>query len=262
MAAILARGVQILIAIGGAYFVAIWFALVVWTFQDIQERSRSVVAQIFSTLVVVLFWVPGVLIYLILRPRDTLDETFQRSLEEEYLLQDLEELSLCPNCQRYVQDDFLFCPHCRVELRAPCAGCAQSIDLRWEICPYCGTEQYPDDQAAGLEAEEMIVPPWEAPVAPSFGRFMQNSRERVSSRWNRLARQETVVLDRDSSVEMYDPESPNAMDGTGLPRANGRPTTRPATQWERLDEAVASAGSDTRELPAGDRHGANGRRGD
>ncbi|HEX7071487.1 MAG TPA: zinc ribbon domain-containing protein, partial [Rhodothermales bacterium] len=138
MEALLARAVQLLVALGGAYLLALWFALVVWTFQDIQRRSRSVIAQIFSTLVVVLFFIPGVLIYLILRPQDTLDETFQRSLEEEYLLQDLEELALCPSCQRYVQDDFAFCPFCRVELRQPCVSCERLVDLRWQICPYCG----------------------------------------------------------------------------------------------------------------------------
>lgn len=252
MAAILARGVQILVAVGGAYFVAVWFALIVWTFQDIQERSRSVVAQIFSTLVVVLFWVPGVLIYLILRPRETLDDTFQRSLEEEYLLQDLEELSLCPNCQRFVQDDFLFCPHCRVELRAPCVGCGQAIDLRWEICPYCGTEQYPDDSEDELEPAGEVIPAWETPVAPAFSRFMQNSRERVSSRWNRLSGQETAVLDGDPMMDGHNttPVTP-AADGNGRPHANGHGGTRPATQWERFDESTTSSHDDTGQVPIG-----------
>ena len=36
------------------------------------------------------FFVPGVLLYMMLRPKETLDLTFQRSLEEEYLLQDIE----------------------------------------------------------------------------------------------------------------------------------------------------------------------------
>src|ERR671915_917242 len=104
---VLARGAQLLLALAGAYVVALWFVLAVWTFRDIESRSRSVVTQVFSTLLVVLFFVPGVLLYLILRPKETLDEAFQRSLEEEYLLQDLEELPLCPGCARYVEDDFV-----------------------------------------------------------------------------------------------------------------------------------------------------------
>ena len=148
MEALIARSVQILIALGGAYILTLWFAIVVWTFQDIQARSRSVVAQIFSTLVVMIFSIPGLLVYMILRPRYTLDDAFQRSLEEEYLMQDLEELPLCPGCQQYVEDDWVFCPNCRTELRDNCIACDRLIDLRWEICPFCGTEQYEDDEDA------------------------------------------------------------------------------------------------------------------
>ena len=138
----LARGTQVLIALGGAYLIAFWFVLTIWTFRDIETRSRSVVAQIFATLMVVLFFVPGVLLYLILRPKETLDEAFQRSLEEEYLLQDLEELPLCPTCHRYVNDDFILCPHCHAQLREPCAGCERLVDLRWALCAYCGMVQH------------------------------------------------------------------------------------------------------------------------
>lgn len=137
-----ARGLQILVALGGAYLLALWFVLAVWTFRDIETRSRSVVTQVFSTLLVVLFWVPGLLLYRLLRPSETLDEAYQRSLEEEYLIQDLEELPLCPSCNHFVEDDFQICPHCNTQLRESCRNCERLIDLRWDICPYCGTQHH------------------------------------------------------------------------------------------------------------------------
>lgn len=137
-----ARGLQILLALGGAYLLALWFVLAVWTFRDIETRSRSVVTQVFSTLLVVLFWVPGLLLYRLLRPSETLDEAYQRSLEEEYLIQDLEELPLCPSCNHFVEDDFQICPHCNTQLREPCTSCERLIDLRWAVCPYCGTQHH------------------------------------------------------------------------------------------------------------------------
>jgi RNA polymerase subunit RPABC4/transcription elongation factor Spt4 len=173
MEALIARAIQILIALGGAYILTLWFAIVVWTFQDIQSRSRSVVAQIFSTLVVLIFSIPGLLIYMILRPRYTLDDAFQRSLEEEYLMQDLEELPLCPGCQQYVEDDWVFCPNCRTELRDNCIACDQLIDLRWEICPFCGTEQYEDGDAL----PEPVVQPIMAPSPQFLGRPQLNQTE-------------------------------------------------------------------------------------
>ena len=132
-----ARGVQFLLAIGIAYLIALWFALVAWTFRDIESRSRSVFTQVFSTLLVVLFFVPGLLLYLILRPKETLDQAFQRALEEEYLLQDLDDLPLCPGCQRTADPEFVLCPHCQTALRGPCPACSRLIDLRWNVCPYC-----------------------------------------------------------------------------------------------------------------------------
>ena len=89
---IIARALQVLLALGGAYLIATWFVLAVWTYRDIEARSKNVATQIFSTLLSVFFWIPGVLLYMMLRPKETLDEAYQRSLEEEYLLQDLQEL--------------------------------------------------------------------------------------------------------------------------------------------------------------------------
>lgn len=146
--ALIARIFQLFLALAGAYLLALWFALVVWTYRDITSRTTNPYTQIFSTLVVVLFFVPGAIIYLILRPRETLDEAFQRSMEEEYLLQDLDDYPLCPNCRRAVRDDFVFCPHCSSELRNACSTCHRLVDIRWEVCPYCGT-----DQSIGVEPE-------------------------------------------------------------------------------------------------------------
>jgi hypothetical protein len=145
-----ARSMQFLLAIGIAYLVALWFALIAWTFRDIEARSRSVFTQVFSTLLVVLFFLPGLALYLILRPKETLDQAFQRALEEEYLLQDLDDLPLCHGCQRAVDPEFVLCPHCQTRMRGPCPACARLIDLRWSVCPYCAVAA--DRGAAGLPA--------------------------------------------------------------------------------------------------------------
>lgn len=142
----IARALQVFLALGGAYLLATWFVLAVWTFRDIESRSRNVVTQIFSTLLAVFFWIPGVLLYMMLRPKETLDEAYQRSLEEEYLLQDLQELPLCPTCSHFVHDEWQLCPHCNTQLREPCDNCGHLVDLRWDICPYCGQEQEAHEQ--------------------------------------------------------------------------------------------------------------------
>ncbi len=161
---VLARGAQIFVALIGAYLAVLWFVSIVWAFRDIEARSRSVVTQIFSTLLVVLFPFFGVPLYLVLRPKETLDSSFQKSLEEEYLLQDLEELPLCPSCQHYVAEDFVLCPHCHTQLRDNCASCDRLVDLRWSMCPYCSAPQTGHEHAEQIEAPAAR---WSRPSAPA-----------------------------------------------------------------------------------------------
>lgn len=157
MEEILARAIQVFLALAGGYLIVLWFALVVWTYRDIGSRSRSVVTQIFATLLSLLFFIPGALLYLLMRPRATLDETFQRSLEEEYLLQDIEETALCPACLRQVSDDYLLCPHCQTILKQPCTSCTQLIKVGWPVCPYCGSDQ----TERAITIRERVEPPAE-----------------------------------------------------------------------------------------------------
>ncbi len=140
----LARGVQIFLALAGAYLVALWFALAVWAYRDIGARSQSVVTQVLATLLVLLFSIPGALLYLLLRPKDTLDDAYQRSLEEEYLLQDLEDVPACHACQRPVDDEYMLCPHCQTTLKSACPACTRLVNVKWAICPYCGANQSED----------------------------------------------------------------------------------------------------------------------
>ena len=157
MEEILARSVQVFLALAGGYLIVLWFALAVWTYRDIGTRSQSVVTQIFATLLSLLFFVPGALLYLLMRPRTTLDEAFQRSLEEEYLLQDIEETALCSSCQRQVSDDYILCPHCQATLKQPCTSCNQLIKIGWPVCPYCASDQ----SELAISIRERVQPPEE-----------------------------------------------------------------------------------------------------
>jgi RNA polymerase subunit RPABC4/transcription elongation factor Spt4 len=129
----------ILTAFGGAFLAALWIALVLWTYRDIRSRSRDPLVQILSALLVAVLSLPGILIYLILRPQRTLEEEYQHTLEEEALLQALEDLPLCPGCERRVKDDWQVCPNCHTKLKKACNECGRLMELPWNLCPYCGT---------------------------------------------------------------------------------------------------------------------------
>ncbi len=133
------RVVRVGLTVLFTYFVALWIAAVWWTFQDIRSRSNDVILQIASTLLVIVFNFPGLLIYFMLRPQRTLAELYGESLEEEALLRTITGDLVCPSCEQPVEQDFLFCPACQARLRQLCQRCERPILLRWRACPYCGT---------------------------------------------------------------------------------------------------------------------------
>ncbi len=124
---------------GLAFIVALWVSLVFWTNRDIRARSRDKLLRILAIVVVALLFLPGIVIYLILRPSHTLEEEYQQTLEEEALLQSIEDAAVCPGCGRKIQDAWLVCPGCHTRLRKTCHQCRRLMDLSWNLCPYCGT---------------------------------------------------------------------------------------------------------------------------
>lgn len=226
---VLARILQFSIALIGAFAVALWFALVVWTYRDAVLRSRNPLMQIFSTLIVVLFFIPGTVIYLLLRPRETLDERQQRWIEDEYLAQELDDLLTCPSCSRTVRDEWIYCPSCRFQLRHACRGCGRLVETGWEMCAFCGVDlrstpsRQPAAESEGesIESQEVVVRPasWMSTIAESLrgqkttadgnGVLVDVSADTVHS--NGVAAEETGEL---PDVELETPALESGTSGT------------------------------------------------
>lgn len=141
----------ILTAWAAAFLVALWLALVFWTYRDIKARARDPLSRILAVLVVAVLFLPGILIYLILRPAHTLEDEYQQTLEEEALLQAIEESPLCPGCGRRIKENWLICPNCHTKLRKNCYQCGKLMELPWNICPFCGTP------APGMRREHLTL---------------------------------------------------------------------------------------------------------
>ena len=145
----------ILTGLAGAFLVALWLALVIWTYRDMRSRHRDRLVQILAALMVALLNLPGGLVYLILRPARTLEEEYQQTLEEEALLQSIEDQSVCPGCERQIREDWLVCPSCHTKLRKHCHSCGRLMELPWNICPYCGTPA-PGMRKEGTTMDEVV----------------------------------------------------------------------------------------------------------
>jgi len=157
------------------FFVIFWVSLIIWTFRDIRARTQDFLSQILATVLVFLFNIGGLFIYLILRPRQTLAEIYERQLEEESLLAEMTERQTCTNCHARVEPDFQVCPSCGQKLKRSCPKCERLMELRWAYCPYCasnvGSTAMPGSVAPGM--------PMQAP--PSGASLPSVSRPRAAS---------------------------------------------------------------------------------
>jgi RNA polymerase subunit RPABC4/transcription elongation factor Spt4 len=129
----------VLTAWGGAFIAALWLSLIVWTYRDIRSRARDPLGRILAVLIVATLFLPGIVIYLILRPHRTLEDEYQQTLEEEALLYSIEETHMCPGCGRHAKENWVVCPNCHTKLKKSCRNCGQLMELPWNLCPYCGT---------------------------------------------------------------------------------------------------------------------------
>jgi len=171
----------VLTGFGGAFLAALWLSLVIWTYRDIKSRARDGLVYILSTLIVALLSLPGFLIYLVLRPQITLEEEYQKSLEEEALLQSVEDQKLCPGCERRINDDWQLCPNCHTRLRKACLHCGKLMDLPWNVCPYCGSPEI------GIRTENIFLS--DTTIEKSVEKNLELKDEEISGSKNELEKE-------------------------------------------------------------------------
>jgi RNA polymerase subunit RPABC4/transcription elongation factor Spt4 len=161
----------LLTAWGGAFVAALWLSLVIWTYRDIRSRGKDPLVRILAVLVVAVLFLPGIVIYLIIRPPRTLEDEYQQTLEEEALLQAIEENEVCPGCSRRVKEQWRVCPHCHTKLKKPCHHCGHLMELPWNICPHCGTP------APGMRREKLTMDEALQPLATDFSTALEELGE-------------------------------------------------------------------------------------
>lgn len=121
-------------------FIVFWVGLVWWVAQDVLTRTRDKIIVAAAVAMTAILGPVGVVIYLVVRPRQTIKERMGEALEQEMLMQ-AGAISVCPTCHSLAQDDFLACPHCGTILRKACDHCGKLLAMDWDHCPFCGQAQ-------------------------------------------------------------------------------------------------------------------------
>ncbi|KAF0209051.1 MAG: zinc ribbon domain-containing protein [Actinomycetota bacterium] len=121
------------------FFIVFTIALVFWTWRDAQRRGAM---PWFWALVVLIFNVPGWVIYMVVRPPESRDDARERDLEIRSREVELAQNNpVCPACFKPVDKEFLICPSCMKKLKKECTNCNKPLRLDWAVCPYCKTKQ-------------------------------------------------------------------------------------------------------------------------
>jgi len=45
--------------------------------------------------------------------------------------------STCFKCHKKIEEDYIYCPHCKEQLKKRCENCGSMMDICWRRCPYC-----------------------------------------------------------------------------------------------------------------------------
>jgi RNA polymerase subunit RPABC4/transcription elongation factor Spt4 len=129
-------------ALFAAYAIVLWVSAVVWTYRDVRTRTGDPLSQAVAVLLVGVFNLPGLVVYLVIRPQETIADAYERSLEAEAILHELQlDSNACQTCRRPVEVEFNVCPYCKTLLREPCKNCARPIRTNWLACPFCATDR-------------------------------------------------------------------------------------------------------------------------
>ena len=67
---IVSNAVLGLTAWGGAFIITFWLSLIFWAYRDIRKRTGDRLMQMLAVIIVTILFLPGVLVYLILRPHE------------------------------------------------------------------------------------------------------------------------------------------------------------------------------------------------
>ncbi len=121
----------------GLSFIVFWVGLVWWVSQDVLTRTSDKIIVAAAVAMTAILGPVGVMLYLVIRPKQTMKESYGEMMEHEMLLRAAAS-TICPMCEHMTQEDFVNCPYCGTVLKKQCTNCQKLVDMEWSYCPYCG----------------------------------------------------------------------------------------------------------------------------
>ena len=118
------------------YVAILWLCVVYWAYRDARRRTPDIGLAIGAAALVLFFLLPGYWVYLLVRPRLTMNEVSEERARQVLLA---EYMRRCPSCASSVSSEYVVCPRCRTRLKATCASCQKPVEPAWIACAYCAS---------------------------------------------------------------------------------------------------------------------------
>lgn len=120
-----------------------------WARHDARRRLRTPEQVRLALAAVLVLPLGGLLLYLLLRPPDSLLDRRERRLFRRLVEEELGPADRCLTCRAEIRPEFVCCPECGEPVGERCRSCSAPLRLHWRICPRCET---PVETRASLAA--------------------------------------------------------------------------------------------------------------
>lgn len=131
------KAFSVILSLMVIYLGILWVGIIWWVARDIMSRSNNLGFQVGSILLGLGF-LPGMLIYFLIRPKKTIEEKYDEELERRAFLESISEgENECEKCAVVLKRDWIWCPKCGERVKNKCA-CGMVLEEGWTTCPGCG----------------------------------------------------------------------------------------------------------------------------
>ena len=120
--------------------IVFWLVLIGWVWIDSSERTSNMSIRVVYLILVIFLNIPGLIIYLIIRPSETIEQIYWADLERRYLKYETSELGDCSKCGNQLLPGYVYCSNCGNEIKKKCPSCGVMIGKSSKFCAYCGIQ--------------------------------------------------------------------------------------------------------------------------
>lgn len=120
--------------------IVFWLVTVGWVWMDSGERTSNNSVRVAYVLLTLILNIPGLIIYLIIRPSETIEEIYWADLERRYIKYETAELGDCPKCGSQLYPGYVFCSNCGFEIKKKCSECGVMVNRDSKYCYHCGNQ--------------------------------------------------------------------------------------------------------------------------